>query len=367
MKKIKFKKWKIIIIFIIFFLQYFFKFIKFTIKRFRLNNEFIKNENYLKLCSDNKTDYPKKFKISKKPKISIISPLYNTGKYILRLLKSIQYQKFINIEIILIDDCSKDNSVELIKTLQRTDKRIQLIRNKINKGTFASRNIGILKSKGKYIILPDSDDILLENILYYFYHLPIKSHFDFIRYNVYITYGQTFFGHITDHLESRPIYQPELSTYIFYGLGFLNQVDFNICNKFIKREALIRALNMLEKINLNIYMTCHEDGLLNYLLYRTAKSSFFIKKFGYYYLKKNDKRKTEYYNFNNIKFSFIHLMNVFNYSKNNQYERDMTNNIFNRLIYEKKINDYLSLLNKEYNFFIDIIVKVQKAAFILCY
>ena len=204
-------------------------------------------------------------------------------------------------------------------------------------------------------MIPDPDDILLENAFKYFYHFSIKNNFDFLRFNVYLRYGRTFFGAITDNLESRPIYQPELSTYIFYGLGHLKQVDYNICNKFIKREALIRSLNVFEKSDLNMYMTCHEDGLLNYILYRTSKSSFFLKKFGYYYIKNNYKKRSGYFNFNNIKFSFIHLMYVFKYSKNTKYEKDMTNEIFKRLIYKKRIIKRLQLLNKEHNFFIDII------------
>ena len=92
----------------------------------------------------------------------------------------------------------------------------------------------------------------------------------------------TFFGNIIQNLESRPIYQPELSNYIFYGFGFLKQIDFNIWNKFIKREALIRALNLLPKSGLNLCMSGYEDQLLNYILYRAAKSSFLLKKFGYY-------------------------------------------------------------------------------------
>ena len=187
------------------------------------------------------------------------------------------------------------------------------------------------------------------------YYFSKKYGYEIIRFNAYIHYGQTFFGEITNNLKSKPIFQPELSNYIFYGLGFLKQIDFNIWNKFIKREALIRALNVLEKQNLNMYMTCHEDGLLNYILYRTAKSLYFTKKFGYYYIKNNYKKRMGYYNFNNIKFSFIHIMNVFNYSKNTKYEKGMTNEIFKRLIYKKKIKNRLSLLNKEFNFFIDII------------
>ena len=354
MKIIKYKKYKIVIFVIILYLSYFFFKYKLALSIYILNNEFKKNEEYLKLCSSVKYFNSKEIKITNTPKISIISPVYNTGKFVSRLIRSIQYQKFKDFELILIDDCSNDNSTNLIKEFQKSDKRILLIRNRENRGTFSSRNFGILKSKGNYIMIPDPDDILLENTLKYFYHFSLKNNFELLRFNVYLSYGRTFLGAIADNLESRPIYQPELSTYIFYGLGHLKQVDYNICNKFIKREAIIRSLNVFDKSELNMYMTCHEDGLLNYILYRTSKSSYFLKKYGYYYIKNNYKKRSGYFNFNNIKFSFIHLMYVFKYSKNTKYEKDMTNEIFKRLIYKKKIRKRLHLLNKEYNFFIII-------------
>ena len=83
------------------------------------------------------------------PKISIISPIYNRGKYILRFLRSIQNQYFDNIEIIFVDDFSSDNSVELIKNYQFEDERIILIEHNKNKGTLISRNDGALISKGE--------------------------------------------------------------------------------------------------------------------------------------------------------------------------------------------------------------------------
>ena len=359
------KKCKIIIQLIIVILPLFFRFILIVLNPYELNIESIKIENYLKICSSPDIFDCNLIKISNFPKISLITPLYNTGKFVSRLIRSIQLQKFKDFEILLIDDCSIDNSSQLIKNLQKKDKRIKLIQNKKNKGTFSSRIIGILKSKGIYIILPDSDDIILEDTFSYLYNIAIKRNYEFIRFNVYLSYGDTFFGFITDKLERKAIYQPELSTYIFYGLGYLFQVDFNVCNKFIKREALIRTLNVLDKNFFSIYMTCHEDGLLNYMLYRTAKSSFFIKKFFYYYIKNNYKKRGGYYNFNNIKFSFIHIMNVFNFSKNTKYEKDMTNEIFKRLIYKKRIFNRISLLNKEFSFFISSINSLIENEFFL--
>ena len=330
-----------------------------------MDNEYKKIENYLKKCSIPESSYQSTKKISDNPKISIISPVYNTGKFLLRLLRSIQYQNFHDLEIILIDDCSEDNSLELMKRYQKEDKRIKLIKNKKNMGTFSSRNVGILKSSGNFIMIPDPDDILLENTLKYFYYFAMKYNYELIRFNVYLSYGKTFFGNITQKLEERPIYQPELSTYIFYGLGFLKQVDFNVCNKFIKRDTLIKSLNILNKTELKRYMTCHEDGILNYILYRTAKSSYFLKKFGYYYIKNNYKYREIYLCFKNLKFSFIHIIYVFYFSKNTKYEKDMTNAIFNRLIYHFNIKDKLYLINKEYKFFIDIIDTLNQNEFFL--
>lgn len=320
-----------------------------------INQENKKIEKYLTICSNPGVLFLTKNDISNIPKISIISPVYNTGKFVLRLLKSIQYQNFKDLEIILIDDCSEDNSFELIKKYQKEDKRIQLIKNNKNKGTFSSRNIGILKSKGNYVMLPDPDDILLENCIKYFYYFSIKHKYELVRFNVYLNFGKTFFEGITNNLKSRPIFQPELSTYLFYGLGYLKQVDFNVCNKFIKRETLIRGLNMLNKTDLNLFITIYEDGLLNYFLYRAANSAYFLKRFGYYYIRNNYKKKVNYKYYQFIYFKFMHLIYVFNYSKNNQYERDMANNLFDRLIYQNRKNIRIDLLYKDIKIFVDII------------
>ena len=96
-----------------------------------------------------------------------------------------------------------------------------------------------------------------------------------IRFNIYLGNKKIFFNNIVNGLESRTIYQPELSTYLFYGSGKIMQIDFNVSNKMIKREAYIRALNSLNNYYLNIYMINYEDGVLNYIIYRNVRSFFF--------------------------------------------------------------------------------------------
>ena len=322
-----------------------------------MSNQYKAIEKYLKTCSFEGNFRYLKANKSNFPKISIITPVFNTGKFVLRLLRSIQYQHFNSIEIILIDDCSIDNSLELIKKYQIEDCRIRIIKNKNNKGTFASRNIGILKSKGIYIMFPDSDDILLENSLKYFYNFSIKHDYELLRYNLYQGQGKTVLDFITKKLKSRPIYQPELTTYLFYGFGYLAQIDFNVSSKFIKKEALIRALNVIPKTDLFIYMSTFEDQLLNYFLYRTAKSLYFLNRFGYYYIR-NNALKPGYkkgYLHSKMKNIFIYITYVFNYSKNTKYEKDMSNRLFANLIYKKGINPLISFINNQPNFVNNII------------
>ena len=150
--------------------------------------EIYKIRSFLKFCS-NSNIVIKKFKKRDKPKISIITAIYNREKFLSRFLKNLQYQNFKDIEIIFVDDFSKDNSVNIIKEFQKRDKRIVLIRNRKNRGTFIARNIGILHSKGKYINIPDPDDILSKDILKISYRMGKKFNYDIIRFNILMTRG----------------------------------------------------------------------------------------------------------------------------------------------------------------------------------
>jgi len=93
---------------------------------------------------------------SLQPKISVIMPVYNGEKYIDIAIDSILNQTFTNFELILIDDGSTDNSVEIINSYQ--DQRIKLIKNNVNQGTPTTRNNGLRKSSGEYVAFFDCDD-----------------------------------------------------------------------------------------------------------------------------------------------------------------------------------------------------------------
>ena len=97
---------------------------------------------------------------------SIIMPAYNSEKYIAQAIESVVNQNYTNWELIIINDCSTDNTEQIIKSYQQKDRRIKLINLTQNRGVANARNIGIRNAEGKYIAFLDADDIWQKEKLY---------------------------------------------------------------------------------------------------------------------------------------------------------------------------------------------------------
>ena len=295
----------------------------------RSSKEIHELKNYKKSCEKGVLLSKNKFKRIQNPKISIISAVYNRGKYIKRFLRSIQNQLFNEIEIIFIDDFSTDNSVQIIEKFQKEDERIKLIKHNKNKGTLISRNDGILKSKGEYLIFPDPDDILSNDILKYCYNESHRNNYDIIRFNIYNRNKYDLLN-LVKILQFQKVYQPQLSFHIFYSKGYLEQTDYSISNKFIKRNLLIKTINSINKYYLLQNMIVYEDGLINYMLYKCGNSLYHSKKIAYYYIQnkqsitKNFKKNIE----RNLKDCYLYLKFIFEYTKNNYFEKNIASLIY---------------------------------------
>jgi glycosyltransferase involved in cell wall biosynthesis len=96
-------------------------------------------------------------------KLSIVICSYNRASYIGKAIKSILDQTFSDFEVIIIDDCSKDNTENIVKELIKKDSRIKYYKNEENLGISKSRNRGISLSNGEYIAMLDSDDYWIDN------------------------------------------------------------------------------------------------------------------------------------------------------------------------------------------------------------
>ena len=320
-------------------------------------NIFNRIEKYLILCSKgillNKNKY---FNKVSNPKISIVSAIYNQEKVIMRFIRSIQNQIFNDIEIILVDDCSKDNSINIIENLQKEDERIILIKHNKNKGTLISRNDGILKSKGEYLIIPDPDDILSNDILEKAYNFVKENNYNFVRFNAYEGKKKIFMNRKVKDLFNISIYQPELSYFIFYGKSKFTQIDYVLWNKIIERETYIRAINSIKEYFLNQYMILYEDGLINYMLYKKANSFYFWDYIGYYYIINKNSIMNNYKNkigtiLNN---DFKYLLFIFKYTNNKIYEKKIASLVFLNMP-ELLIDENYKYSYNDYKFYIKII------------
>ena len=247
-------------------------------------------------------------------------------------------------------------SLQIIQNYMKHDKRIILLKNKINKGTFVARNIGSLYAKGKYIILPDPDDIISKNILKYCYNIAEKNNYEIIRFTTYNGAGLLGYKKYVYKLGNNNVDRQQISTFIYYGFGDLEIIDFHINNKFFKTSIIIKALNSLHYLifnyHLTMYMTIREDNIMNYILFRTANSFYFTKKIGYYYIQSSSSITKNSIKMSKLalRFNLKYLKLLFEYSKNNKYERDMFNLRLINPTKDNKENKGLSMLNSRETF-----------------
>lgn len=91
--------------------------------------------------------------------ISIITPAYNAGKFIAKTIDSVLAQTYGNYEMLIVDDCSSDDTVSIVESYATRDERIKLIRHEKNQGVAAARNTALAAAVGEYVAFLDSDDM----------------------------------------------------------------------------------------------------------------------------------------------------------------------------------------------------------------
>ncbi|WP_180131002.1 glycosyltransferase family 2 protein [Acinetobacter sp. YH12072] len=116
------------------------------------------------------------------PLVSVIVPVYNVEQYLDECLNSIRQQTYENLEIIVVEDCSTDKSLEVLSK-HLNDQRIKLIRHEKNSGLSAARNTGIDAAKGDYIMFVDSDDLVHLSLIELCVKYAIVNDADLITYN----------------------------------------------------------------------------------------------------------------------------------------------------------------------------------------
>ena len=240
--------------------------------------------NCLKTTNFNLNSNLKKFI----PKISIIIPVFNCEKSIKFSLASIQNQKLKEIEIILVNDFSQDNSKYIIEYMQKEDPRIIIINNHKNLGTLYSRNIGAIYANGNFIFCLDNDDMFFyDNILFKLYNIAMKNNYDIIGFKAIKAnnYKSKIFDMIEDpfiiNKKEKEVYQPNLKY-----LSITNN-DCHIWGKCIKNEIYKKAISLLGIKRSSTYLCNAEDDVIVLTLFNVSKNFRFIPIYGIFHLISN--------------------------------------------------------------------------------
>ena len=164
-----------------------------------------------------------------KPLVSYIVPVYNVEIYINDCVESIINQKYKNIEIILIDDGSTDNSGKIIDALAEKDKRIKVIHKK-NGGVSSARNTGLDNAQGEYILFVDGDDYLELDYTDYFLTLIAKNNYD-------IAYSRKCFNLVDTKANSVTSEYEASSDEVIEGI-YIGKYGVAVWNKIYRRSFL---------------------------------------------------------------------------------------------------------------------------------
>lgn len=206
------------------------------------------------------------------PKISVIIPVYNAEKYVGKCIESVQTQTYTDWQMILVDDGSKDNCLEVCQGYAKKDNRISVIHQE-NAGAGAARNTGLAKAVGDYVVFIDSDDYVDKD----YFALLAKHNEDVIFIDVQAV-GED--GKVVRD-EFLSVYK-NLSKDDFMRSQMTGKINWGGVRKVVKREILERN---------NIKYTDHkvgEEALFTYSSVFYSKSIAFIEKPVYFYIQRDD-------------------------------------------------------------------------------
>lgn len=207
--------------------------------------------------------------------ISIIVPVYNIADYLTRSVGSLLNQSYKNIEVIAVDDGSKDDSLSVLQKLAKEDNRIHVIHQE-NGGVTRARFAGIKIATGEWIGFMDGDDEI-EKDMYEHLLLNAKAYHADISH---CGYQMVFPSHIDYYYNTKRLIQQDKQT----GLKDLIKGEFiepGLCNKLYHR-SLIQDLLYSRKVDFSIKYT--EDLLMNYYLFKESNCAIYEDWCPYHYM-----------------------------------------------------------------------------------
>ena len=313
---------------------------------------------YINDCNNLKS-YKRNTQINEiNPFVSIGIPVYNMEKYIEKSLLSIINQSLQNIEIIIVNDNSKDKTEIILKRFQKKYKYIKTINHSKNLGVYYSRIDAVLNSKGEYFLFIDPDDLLLNPFLFEkIYNYNLRLNLDMMEFMVYhkeegkkkiFLHDFHVFNHYHD-FNQQIIYQPDLSNILFYipnSKKYTSLICRTVWNKLIRKTIIIKSIEYTQKFFHSAYLITTDDTIINIMNFNFANNYSNIKIPGYLYnIRKNSMSRIDIENKHDIIVCYNYLL-FFEFLYD--YIKDFKKNL-NFLFYDLKVS-YLYLLKfKEFN------------------
>lgn len=207
------------------------------------------------------------------PFFSIIIPVYNLENFVGRCIESVICQEFNSWEAIVINDGSKDKSLEVVKSLTKGDRRFRVI-DKRNEGLSAARNDGLIASNGEYIIFLDGDDWLQGNALLEIVTQIQKNTVDVLIHTMNYYYSE----------QKNSPKRTSISEGLYTGRAFLDEVltkkEYNFC----VAPAKVYRRDFIAKYHITfIKGILHEDGPFFFEICHKAQNILFLAKPLYFY------------------------------------------------------------------------------------
>lgn len=204
-------------------------------------------------------------------KVSVIMPVYNTAEYVKDALACITYQSLSDIEVIVIDDGSTDNSYQAMLSMADQDDRIRIIRQE-NKGQSEARNLGISLATGEYLYFMDSDDLLDKEAFSACYAASAGDNLDLLFFDAEV------FGTVKNTLNLTYRRTHLIKEGIYSGADILEALLKNGGYRASPCLLFTRS-SYLKKINLTFHPgIIHEDELFTFYLFINAGRVSFINK-----------------------------------------------------------------------------------------
>lgn len=261
--------------------------------------------------------------------ISIIMPAYNTSKYISKAIDSVCSQSSVNIELIVINDGSTDDTLKIIKEKMLQYKNIVLIDQK-NSGLSYARKMGLNIAKGKYVYFVDSDDYLLDGSLKFMYDEVSKNDLDCLMINA--KYQNELNNEYGIKMDGKNVVSKISNTDIITGESLLlsmvkkREWRYAVWLYFIKKDLLNNVSFFKDYI--------HEDSAFNYQLLNNSMRVKFIDKIVYVYRLRENSLMSAKSSIKNI-LGYINSYSIIFY-RNNKKKIN-----YNELLFELRILDQI--------------------------